>query len=94
MNKLIKSFSLLFSVGTNPGMVDYIIWPWFERFESMEHIKKSFDETEVPTLKEWVKEMRTDPAVQACGMPTEWYIEYIKQYLTEGKPEAQLIGAK
>ena len=73
-------------------MLDYIIWPWFERFDSRENTKKLFDDTEFPSLKEWVKEMRTDPAVQACAIPTEWYIEYTKLCYTEGKPEGQLVG--
>ena len=40
-------------------MVDYLIWPWFERFEYLEYAKKfEFDRTRCPKLNKYMSDMR------------------------------------
>ncbi|XP_036593193.1 glutathione S-transferase omega-1-like [Trichosurus vulpecula] len=48
--------------GNSISMVDYLIWPWFERLESY-GITDCLDHT--PALKLWVTAMKKDPTVEA-----------------------------
>jgi hypothetical protein len=46
-------------------MVDYLIWPWFERFEYLEYAKKfEFDRTRCPKLNKYMSDMRQLKAVK------------------------------
>ncbi|XP_062832352.1 glutathione S-transferase omega-1 isoform X2 [Anolis carolinensis] len=48
--------------GNSVSMIDYLIWPWFERLELFQ-LQDCLDH--LPKLKEWVEVMMLDPAVQA-----------------------------
>lgn len=82
----------VFYGGEKPGMLDYMIWPWFERMPIRKATHSIFQENPFPALKKWNEAMKGDPAAKACAMPMEWHAEFLQGYM-QGKPESQLVGA-
>jgi glutathione S-transferase len=75
--------------GDKVGMVDYMIFPWFERLPLLKELFGSaltFPEDKLPTLAAWYRRMEKDPAVIACSTETSKSRNFIKTYLA-GKPE-------
>lgn len=68
--------------GNSITMIDYMMWPWFERLELME-LKQCLGGT--PELKKWTERMTEDAAVKACMHSVETYKAFYKSY-QEGKP--------
>ncbi|XP_006160454.1 glutathione S-transferase omega-1-like isoform X2 [Tupaia chinensis] len=61
-SKVLNTKKTTFFGGSSPSMVDYLMWPWFERLEVLE-LNDYVDHT--PKLKLWMEAMRTDPTVSA-----------------------------
>ncbi|XP_028586176.2 glutathione S-transferase omega-1 [Podarcis muralis] len=64
--------------GNTVSMIDYLIWPWFERMEHYE-LYDCLDHT--PELKHWVEAMRLDPAVKATVNDAQTYKGFLELYL-------------
>ncbi|XP_074502163.1 glutathione S-transferase omega-1-like [Sebastes fasciatus] len=77
VNKKTKFFG-----GDSITMIDYMMWPWFERLEIFE-LKRCLDGT--PELKKWTERMWEDPAVKATMHSVDTYKAFYKTYV-EGKP--------
>ncbi|XP_037638859.1 glutathione S-transferase omega-1-like [Sebastes umbrosus] len=77
VNKKTKFFG-----GDSITMIDYMMWPWFERLEIFE-LKHCLDGT--PELKKWTERMWEDPAVKATMHSVDTYKAFYKTYV-EGKP--------
>ncbi|XP_075997848.1 glutathione S-transferase omega-1-like [Genypterus blacodes] len=75
-----------FFAGDAITMIDYMMWPWFERLEIFE-LKHCLDET--PELKKWSERMSEDPAVKASMYSMDTYKAYYKTYIA-GKPDYDL----
>nr|XP_057914898.1 glutathione S-transferase omega-1-like isoform X2 [Doryrhamphus excisus] len=69
--------------GDSITMIDYMMWPWFERLEVFK-VKDCLDGA--PELKMWVEHMSEDPVVQASGHSVDTYQAYYQTYL-EAKPD-------
>lgn len=78
---LLKKKSKFFG-GDSITMIDYMMWPWFERLETM-NLKHCLDGT--PELKKWTERMMEDPTVKATMFSTETYMVFYKSYM-EGSP--------
>ncbi|EHB17854.1 Glutathione S-transferase omega-1 [Heterocephalus glaber] len=74
--------------GSSVSMIDYLIWPWFERLEVME-LQECVDKT--PKLKLWMAAMREDPAVKALLLDRKIYQNFVRLYM-ENSPEAYDCG--
>jgi len=66
--------------GDLPGMLDYMIWPWFERIDAFGTVIPDFV---VPTdrykkLDEWKEAMKEDDAVKTSYLTPEIHAEFIK----------------
>uniref|UniRef100_A0A9L0JJR8 Glutathione S-transferase omega n=1 Tax=Equus asinus TaxID=9793 RepID=A0A9L0JJR8_EQUAS len=70
--------------GKNISMVDYLIWPWFERLEAVELID-CVDHT--PKLKLWMEAMRKDPTVSALITDAKTLRGFTDLYL-QNSPDA------
>ncbi|XP_038678112.1 glutathione S-transferase omega-1-like [Scyliorhinus canicula] len=70
--------------GDSVTMIDYLLWPWFERMEALS-FSKYLEKT--PKLKQWMHLMQQDPAIKATAHDTETYRGFSKLYFA-GKPEA------
>ncbi len=70
-------------------MLDYVIYPWFERLEALHIVLPDWDPLPAdvyPKLTAWVKAMQCQPAVQACRLPTEMHVGFFRSVLEHGKP--------
>ncbi|XP_020843634.1 glutathione S-transferase omega-1-like [Phascolarctos cinereus] len=67
----------MFLGGNSISMIDYLIWPWFERLESFE-IADCMDHT--PALKLWVTNMKKDPTVEALLTDVKTYKGFFDLY--------------
>ncbi|XP_067858069.1 glutathione S-transferase omega-1-like [Heptranchias perlo] len=65
-------------------MIDYLLWPWFERLESFS-LDKYLDHT--PALRSWIQAMQQDPAVKATVNDTKT-LRGFQELISQGKPEA------
>ena len=65
-------------------MVDYHLWPWFERLAAKPELLAPY-----PKLKGWVSEMQKLPAVQATCFSPELHLKFIESYLN-GSPDYDL----
>ncbi|XP_067278547.1 glutathione S-transferase omega-2 [Pseudorasbora parva] len=68
--------------GDSVTMIDYLIWPWFERAEMM-GVKHCLDNT--PELRKWIERMLEDPVVKATMFSTEDHKVFFNSYM-DGKP--------
>ncbi|XP_061767589.1 glutathione S-transferase omega-1-like isoform X1 [Nerophis ophidion] len=68
--------------GDSVSMIDYLMWPWFERLEVFK-LTDCLDGA--PELQKWVERMSEDPVVKSCRHSVDTYEAYYKTYL-EGKP--------
>jgi pyrimidodiazepine synthase len=51
--------------GSNPAMVDYMLWPWIERFPALKDYGYIFNaDGKFPKLAAWIEAMEADPAVK------------------------------
>ncbi|XP_071959678.1 glutathione S-transferase omega-1-like [Antedon mediterranea] len=63
--------------GSQPGMVDYMMWPWFERWVLLDDI---FPKDNFPTILTWRKNMIAAPAVKEAAIPDDIHLEYFKNF--------------
>lgn len=72
-----------FFCGAEPGMLDYMIWPWFERLAANSLM---FPEATLPAhltgLEAWQKAMWTTEPVSQYGLAPEVLVRFTKEYLT------------
>ncbi|XP_010182196.1 PREDICTED: glutathione S-transferase omega-1 isoform X2 [Mesitornis unicolor] len=74
----------VFYGGDSVSMLDYMIWPWFERVEPFQ-LKDSFSHT--PKLQRWMEAMKKDPAVKATMTDPQTFKGFLQLYL-KNSPEA------
>ncbi|KAM3606728.1 uncharacterized protein V6R79_022173 [Siganus canaliculatus] len=71
-----------FFAGDSITMIDYMMWPWFERMEAFD-MENCLNST--PELKRWKAQMLEDSAVKATMHSVETFKAYYQTYF-EGKP--------
>ncbi|KAM9727706.1 glutathione S-transferase omega-1-like [Menidia menidia] len=69
--------------GDSVTMIDYMMWPFFERMEILE-MKNPLEDA--PELKKWVERMLEDPAVKATMHSGDTYRAFYKT-IADGKPD-------
>ncbi|CAF3380130.1 unnamed protein product [Rotaria sp. Silwood2] len=73
--------------GSKPAMVDYMLWPWFERLPLLIDVGFQFNvDGKLPKLAAWIKAMEADKNVQKVKVPFELTKKYMAGYV-QGKPE-------
>ncbi|XP_069317171.1 glutathione S-transferase omega-1 isoform X2 [Eulemur rufifrons] len=83
-SKVLTNKKTTFFGGNSLTMIDYLVWPWFERLEALE-LNECVDHT--PKLKLWMAAMREDPAVSALLLDVKTLKGFIDLYL-QNSPEA------
>ncbi|XP_072045441.1 glutathione S-transferase omega-1-like [Amphiura filiformis] len=69
--------------GEQPGMVDYMIWPFFARFTSHFVFGDNADLPDsLPVLQAYKARMMEDPTVKSSILPDKAYTEFITHYRT------------
>uniref|UniRef100_A0A8C3ILV9 Glutathione-dependent dehydroascorbate reductase n=1 Tax=Chrysemys picta bellii TaxID=8478 RepID=A0A8C3ILV9_CHRPI len=74
----------VFYGGDSVSMIDYMIWPWFERLEFFQ-LPDCLQHT--PKLRQWVEAMKKDPAVKATMTDVQTFKGFFELY-TKNSPEA------
>ncbi|XP_060782086.1 glutathione S-transferase omega-1-like [Neoarius graeffei] len=82
LNKVLVNKKTKFFGGDSVTMIDYLIWPWFERLEAWQ-LKHCLDGT--PELNNWILCMKEDPPVKAVMFSTDVYKAFMDSFL-EGNP--------
>nr|XP_010302311.1 PREDICTED: glutathione S-transferase omega-1 isoform X2 [Balearica regulorum gibbericeps] len=82
-SKILSKHNTEFYGGDSVSMLDYMIWPWFERLEfelkdSLSHPSK---------LRHWMEAMKEDPAVKATMTDPQTFKDYLQLYV-KNSPEA------
>jgi len=78
-----------------PGWLDYMIWPWFERINIYQMVYKgeaqlSYPTTRFPLLTAWMSNVRTDPAVEQYLLDDETHAKFVRT-LVSGSPNYDLL---
>ncbi|KAM5272061.1 glutathione S-transferase omega-1-like isoform 1-T1 [Ctenodactylus gundi] len=85
LEEVLTNKKTTFFGGNSVSMIDYFIWPWFERLESLE---LNDCVTQTPKLKLWVAAMRKDPAVEALYTDAKSQQHFYTLYFQNSSPEA------
>ena len=73
--------------GSKPGMVDYMLWPWFERLPLLTEKGFVFNENgRFPKLEAWIAAMHADENVQKVKVPQDLTRRFMQGYI-EGNVE-------
>ncbi|KAM9364259.1 glutathione S-transferase omega-1-like [Pholidichthys leucotaenia] len=83
LNKELNIKKTKFFGGDSITMIDYMMWPWFERMEVFE-LQHCLENT--PELKKWMECMLEDPAVKATMISKDFQKAFHLSYL-DGKPD-------
>ncbi|XP_051504631.1 glutathione S-transferase omega-1-like [Myxocyprinus asiaticus] len=82
LNQTLANKKTIFFGGDSITMIDYMIWPWFERIEMM-GLKHCLENT--PELRLWIERMLKDPSVKATMFSTDDHKVFFDTYM-DGKP--------
>lgn len=66
----------IFLPGDEAGMLDFMVWPWFERLPLV--YKLSVDAH--PNLTNWINLMQNEPAVKETALSTENHLKFYEGY--------------
>lgn len=73
--------------GSKPAMVDYMLWPWFERLPLLSEAGFKFNaDGQFPKLAAWIEAMEADENVQQIQVPIEVTKKFMQGY-RQGTPE-------
>lgn len=69
-----------FFFGARPGLVDFALYPWFERWPALEHYRGFALPRDLTRLARWKNEVGKLDAVQAHANSVEYFIERYARY--------------
>jgi len=78
-----------------PGWLDYMLWPWFERVDCYSTVFEGessveFQPSSFPNLSSWMSRMKDDPAVLPFFLNTDTHAAFVATIQT-GKPNYDLM---
>ncbi|XP_007057926.1 glutathione S-transferase omega-1 isoform X2 [Chelonia mydas] len=82
--EILAGCKTVFYGGDSVSMIDYMIWPWFERLEFLQ-LSDCLQHT--PKLRQWVEAMKKDPAVKATMTDAQTLNGFFELYV-KNSPEA------
>lgn len=92
INKVLENYEKVlkddYFGGKKAGIVDYMIWPWFERFRSLSAlINNELDKERLPGLTKWVSRMLgSNSAVKATHTIRNHMLDFYKVSITNQEP--------
>ena len=65
-------------------MVDYHMWPWFERLPALQQITGDVivDPQLFPKMSRWMAAMLEEPAVRESWLPTSLHLQFFVSFAT------------
>ncbi len=90
--ELARRGTAYFAGREKPGMIDYNLWPWFERFPILAELAPgaTLKEERFPLLMAWCDKMRKDPVVSQALISVEDHARYTR-LVREGARNYDLI---
>jgi len=87
--------STFFGGEEQPGWLDYMLWPWFERISIYPLVFKdesrlAFQPSKFPLLASWISKMKSDPAVAQYILEDDVHVEFMKT-MVAGTPNYNLL---
>lgn len=80
-----------FFAGAQPGMIDYMLWPWFERLPLLNDAGYCFNcDGRFPRLASWIQAMEANEHVQRIKVPIESTKKFMDGF-RQGKPDYDLV---
>ncbi|KPJ07248.1 Glutathione S-transferase omega-1 [Papilio machaon] len=79
--------------GDEPGLVDYTIWPFLERFQALPLLGKqefAIDKSKYDVLTKYIEEMKNVPAVKSYCLAPETHAKYIESR-AKGNPDYNML---
>jgi len=66
--------------GPKPALLDFVLWPWFERFYALTYINQDLKlpADRFPRLIAWQSAMCRLPAVKSCAIDTQSHAVYLQ----------------
>jgi glutathione S-transferase len=64
-----------FFFGAEPGLVDFTLYPWFERWAALDHYRSFAVPQELRRVNRWRAELASLAAVHAHENPVSYYVE-------------------
>jgi glutathione S-transferase len=80
-----------FFFGAEPGLVDFTLYPWFERWPALEHVERARGSDLAlgsARIASWVQRMTDLPAVKAHASPLAFHVERFTAYAAPSQPSA------
>ncbi|KAL4625032.1 glutathione S-transferase omega-1 [Arapaima gigas] len=86
LNKILVDKKTKFFGGNIVTMIDYFIWPWFERLDGY-GVRQCLDGA--PQLQQWMQNMLEDPIIKATMFDGKTHKAFLQSYF-DGKPDYDL----
>jgi glutathione S-transferase len=83
-----------FFFGSLPSLVDFTLYPWFERWDALETLRGPVHPGGFERVARWRDELSKLPAVKAHANPTAYYVERYAQYAQSAPPATREEGAR
>jgi hypothetical protein len=61
-------------------MIDFMIWPWFERFPVLKQFKYELDPNKYPKLNHWTENMKNLRAVKEIMISPDSNTRFFKSF--------------
>ena len=72
-----------FFLGRLPSLVDFALYPWFERWPALEHYRGFAIPREHTRLHRWLEAVQALESVKSHANTTEYYVERYARYATK-----------
>lgn len=93
LQKELESRGTKYLHGDNPGLVDYTLWPFLERFEALPLLGKAefaIDKTKYELLVTYIEAMKNVPAVKSYYLAAETHAKFIESR-AKGDPNYNML---
>ncbi|KAG7295981.1 hypothetical protein JYU34_021073 [Plutella xylostella] len=93
LQEQLQSRGSRFFGGDQPGFVDYMIWPWFERVLPYQKVESrvQIDAGKFKLLLEYLQNLKQDPVVKQYLIEDEVLFKFLEPYKTGGEPNYDLL---
>ncbi|CAF4924812.1 unnamed protein product [Pieris macdunnoughi] len=93
LQKEVEARGTTFLGGDKPGLVDYTVWPFLERFLSLPHLGKpefAISEDKYGALLKYMESMKNDPPIKAYTLAPETHAKYTESRV-KGTPDTNML---
>jgi glutathione S-transferase len=78
-----------FWLGSEPSLVDFAFYPWFERWAALEHHRGALLPARFERIHRWKRALSERPSVRQIENPVAFYVERYAKFV---QPARQATG--